>query len=403
MRCYRLSTPLRALTLMAALWLCSAPQAKELVQQREPLAAQASNLLSYIAVDYAESVQQGEIADESLYRQQRRNLALALQLVRQLPDRPGRAALENSVLELDRAIAQKRDGEQVRRRANAAADRLAQLYQLQRSPAQMLPAATEALALYQKRCAACHGARGEGAQGGESGPPLNEPERMASFSLYDIYNTLDPVADRVHARRIDGDLSSAQRWALAVTVANLAVVGREPPATELAQRYPALVGLPGLATVRPVELPDEAATALLWWRGYPQRVRALEQPLARADGLLQLAETAYRGGDTAGAYHQSMLAFRQGYLPERQRLAERDAPLEQQLSQHWQALRTAILGDAPNAEVIAAFHKLRGALSLARGRLEPAGSSEPLILWAALLFAAAVALGLLLWLRLRRS
>lgn len=399
MRRLRFSTPFYALALLAGLWLCAGPQAQEGAEQREPLAAQASNLLSYIAVDYADSVQDGEIVDESLYRQQRRNLLLALELVRQLPDRPGRAALEKSVLELDRAIAEKRDAAPVRRRANAAADRLAQLYQLQRSPAQMLPAATEALALYQKRCASCHGARGEGKNGA---PALNDTARMASFSLYDLYNTLDPTADSVHARRIDGDLTSAQRWALAVTVANLAVVGREPPTPELALRYPALIGLPGMATVRPVALPDDAAAALMWWRAYPQQVRALQQPLARADGLLQLAETAYRGGDAAGAYHQLMLAFRQGYLPQRQRLLERDAPLEKQLSAHWQALRSAILGDAPNAEVIAAFQRLRAALAQARGRVETNADSGHFDLWAALLFAAAAALGLLLWLRLRR-
>ncbi|WP_250460519.1 c-type cytochrome [Microbulbifer litoralis] len=379
------------------LWL--AADAWSQAEGGEPLAARASNLLSYIAVDYADSVQNGEISDQSLYDQQRRNLARALELVRQLPERPGRAALEGSVLELDSAIAEKRAAEDVRRRANAAADRVAQLYQLQRSPAEMLPGAAEARALYQKRCAACHGARGEG---GNRGPALDDPARMGSFSLYDIYNTLDPTADAVHPPAVDRNLSSRQRWALAVAVAHLAVLGTEPPPAQLAQRYPALVGLPGLATARPVELPADAAGALLWWRGNPDRVRALEQPLSRADGLLQLAETVYRAGDSATAYHRVMLAYREGYLPRREALQQRDAPLAAKLAGDWQLLRGEILRGAPNAEVISAFQQLRAGLAQARARLEPAAGGDRFYLWATLLFAVAVGLGLMLWFALRR-
>lgn len=391
----RSPTPVPLLCLL--LWLSGVAWAQG---DAEPLAAQASNLLSYIALDYADSVQDGEIRDQSLYEQQRRNLARALELVRRLPDRPGRAALENSVLELDRAVAERRAAEGVRRRANAVADRVAQLYQLQRSPAQMLPAAGEARALYQKRCAGCHGARGEG---GERGPALKNAARMASFSLYDIYNTLDPIADTVHAPAVDRDLSSRQRWALAVTVAQLAVAGTEPPPVELAARYPALVGLPGMATARPVELPQDGAAALLWWRGNPDRVRALEHPLARADGLLQLAETAYRAGDSATAYHRVMLAYRQGYLPRREALRQRDAPLAAQLGGRWQRLREGILGGDADAGVISAFQQLRAGLVQARARLEPAPADSHLYLWAALLFTAALGLGLLLWFGLRRG
>lgn len=389
MRCTRLFS----LCLLALCWLSAE------VCAQEPLAAEASNLLSYIAVDYGEAVQEGEVRDPFLYRQQRRNLARALELVRQLPDKPGRAALENSVLELDAAIAAKRDAEQVRRRANAAADRLAALYQLQRSPVEVLPAASAAAPLYAGRCAACHGSRGEG---GDGGPPLRDPRRMANFSLYDLYNILDPAADAVHDSGIDGDLTSRQRWALAVTVAHLAAAGHEPPPAELAQRYPALIGLPGMATARPVELPEDAAAALMWWRGNPQRVRALEHPLARAGGLLQLAETSYRAGDSAAAYHQLMLAFRQGYQPVREQLEERDAPLATQLGERWQSLRSAILGGAPSTEVIADFQQLRTGLAQAQARLEPRADSGRGTLWAWLLFAAAAALGLLLWFGLRR-
>ena len=366
---------------------------------QEQQAARASSLLSYIAVDYADSVQNGEVVDENLYRQQRRNVARALQLVRELPERPGRSALETGVLELDKAVAEKRDAAEVRRRANGVADRLAGLYQIQRSPAEPLPTARTAAPMFQRYCADCHGARG---QGGESAPALNDPPRMASFSLYDFYNLLDPTAESLHAGIAGGELDSFQRWALAVAVANLAVAGQSPPSAELAQRYPALIGLPGLATARPLELPAEAAAALLWWRGHPQHMRALQHPLARADGLLQVAETTYRAGDFASAYHQLMVALRQEYLPLRQQLRERDAPLAAQLEQHWQSLREAILVDASSAEVIAAFQRLRSALTQAQAKLQPVETQPAHNLVTGLLFAGAVVLGLLLWWGLRR-
>ena len=365
---------------------------------QEEQAAQASSLLSYIAVDYADSVQKGEVVDENLYRQQRRNVARALQLVRELPERPGRSALETGVLELDKAVAERRDAAQVRRRANAVADRLAGLYQIQRSPAEPLPTARAAAPMFQRYCADCHGARG---QGGDAAPALNDPQRMASFSLYDFYNLLDPTATSLHAGIAGGELDGSQRWALAVAVANLAMADQPPPAADLAQRYPALIGLPGLATARPLELPAEAAAALLWWRGHPQHMRALQHPLARADGLLQVAETTYRAGDFASAYHQLMVALRQDYLPLRQQLRERDAPLAAQLEQHWQALREAILADASSAEVIAAFQRLRSALAQAQTKLQPVETPPGHNLLTGLLFAVAGILGLFLWWRLR--
>lgn len=366
---------------------------------QEQQAAQASSLLSYIAVDYADSVQNGEVVDENLYRQQRRNVARALQLVRELPERPGRSALETSVLELDKAVAEKRDVAQVRRRANGVADRLAGLYQIQRSPAEPLPAAATAAPLFKRYCAECHGLRG---RGGDSAPALDDPQRMASFSLYDFYNVLDPTVESPHADIAGGELDSSQRWALAVAVANLAATDLTPPAAELAQRYPALIGLPGLATARPLELPADAAGALLWWRGHPQHMRALQHPLARADGLLQVAETTYRAGDFASAYHQLMVALRQDYLPLRQQLRERDAPLAAQLEQHWQSLREAILVDASSAEVIAAFQRLRTALTQAQAKLQPVKTQSTHYLVTGLMFAGAVILGLLLWWGLRR-
>ncbi|GAB2891842.1 hypothetical protein GCM10027180_22440 [Microbulbifer echini] len=363
------------------------------------MAARASNLLSYIAVDYGESVDNGQLLDTDLYRLQQHHAVQALELVRELPDKPGRATLESGIGELQEAIRRRDSGEAVRRRANEIADRLAALYQMQRSPVHSLPSASLAMPLYRQRCARCHGNWG---QGGGAVPDLRNVSRMASFSLYDFYNTLDPSVDTVHSHRIDGDLDSRQRWALAVTVAAFAVKNQLPPSADLAERYPALVGLPGMAVTRPIELPSSVRNALMWWRGHPHLVRSLEHPLARAEGLLQLAETAYRGGDNAGAYHKLMLAYREGYQPLEQQIERHDAVLLSQLQTQWQKLRREALAGAPNAEVIASMQNLRTLLARARDQLEPTLGGERQYLWAILLFTLALALGLSLWWGLRR-
>nr|WP_138976364.1 hypothetical protein [Microbulbifer agarilyticus] len=372
---------------------------EQLPEQQTPvdIAARAVSLLSFVAVDYPDAVNGGNVLDRGLYRQTRENAELATDLVAGLPDRPGRTQLLNTLQTLQAAISDKDTAELVRRRANTAADRLAALYQLPRSPAEPLPAASEANALYRDRCQHCHGENG---LAGQPERALNDPARMVNLSLYDFYNVLEPTRNDAHDEAVDGDLSSRQRWALAVKVASFSAP-QVAPSRKLAEQYPALVGLPGMAVLRPSELPEPARASLMWWRAHPEQTRALQHPLARAAGLIYLAQIAYRGGDPAGAYHKLMLALRSGYLPARAELAERDPALAIQLEQQWQALREAILARAPANEVIEQFQRLLASVVQGRELLQPTSGSV-IYVWAGLLFVAALTLGLMLWFGLRR-
>ncbi|QIL90649.1 hypothetical protein GNX18_13430 [Microbulbifer sp. SH-1] len=392
--------PFHYIALLLSLWIWIDPAwAQQQLPDRkseQDIAAKALSLLSFVAVDYAEAVADGVIRDHKLYRQQQNNVDVATALLQQLPDKPGRAQLEDSLKELARLIADRAAPDLVRRRANAAADRLAALYQLPRSPAESLPSGDEAQALYRDRCSRCHGVRGDAAQPERR---LDDPVRMANLSLYDFYNVLEPTRNDAHDADLDGDLSSRQRWALAVLVAGFAAPDIAP-APQLAEKYPALVGLPGMAVLRPAELPEEARNALMWWRAHPAETRHLQHPLARAAGLLYLAQAAYRAGDIASAYHQLMLGLREGYLESRPQLAERNAALTAQLDQQWQELRGAILDQAPTNEVIEKFQRLQSNVVRAREKLQPSTGSG-IYGWGALLFIAALGLGVLLWYRLR--
>lgn len=363
--------------------------------QRE-IAARAINLLSFVAVDYPEAVTGSTTRDPQLYRQQRENVRMAAALLQQLPDRPGRAQLANNLQALDTAIEKMREPKWVRRSANAAADRLAILYQVPRSPVDTLPPAREVAALYRQRCTQCHGVAGKAQQPERR---LDDPARMGNFSLYDFYNALQPVEDGSHHRTIDGDLISRQRWALAVLVAGFSAPAQAPDRA-LAEKYPALVGLPGVAILRPSAMPEEAARALRWWRAHPQHTLHLQHPLARAAGLLYQAQSSYRGGDSAGAYHQLMLALREGYAPARLALEDKNPVLARQMDQQWQDLRQAILDRAPATVVIDKFQRLQANVMRARDKLQPTGGG--LYRWAVLLIFAALGLGIYLWYRLRR-
>ncbi|MFV8782834.1 hypothetical protein ACNKU7_10470 [Microbulbifer sp. SA54] len=383
---------------LVLLILCSGGGSVWAQEQPQALAERAINLLSYIAVDYADAVADGEVRDPRLYRQLQRQAQTAAALLQQLPDRPGRTQLDGALNELQKSIGKRDSPDSVRRRANTAADRLAALYQLPRSPAEMLPSPAEVQTVYAERCAHCHGASGVPAA--DSGSDLRNRERMARFSLYDLYNTLDPTRNDAHGHAIDGDLSSRQRWALAVLVAGFSAPAQMPEAV-LAEQYPALVGLPGIAVTRPSELPAEAAAALTWWRANPEYTRRLQHPLARAAGLIQLAQTSYRAGDAAESYHQLMLALREGFAPARLELEERNGALTARLDQQWLELRQAILDEAPTNEVIEKFQRLQAELLRAREALQPVPKTG-LYGWAALLFALALAMGGLLWRGLRR-
>ncbi|WP_158681607.1 hypothetical protein [Microbulbifer pacificus] len=393
--------PSPTVALLLSLWIWVAPVwAQQQLPDRkseQDNAAKAVSLLSFVAVDYPEAVEGDVIRDRKLYRQQQNNVDVAGALLQQLPDKPGRAQLQDSLRELTQLIADRAAPDLVRRRANTAADRLAALYQLPRSPAESLPSSDEARVLYRDRCSQCHGVQGDAAQPERR---LDDPVRMANLSLYDFYNVLEPTRNDAHDAAIDSDLSSRQRWALAVMVAGFSAP-EIAPAPRLAEKYPALVGLPGMAILRPAELPEEARNSLMWWRAHPVETRHLQHPLARAAGLLYLAQTAYRGGDIASAYHQLMLGLRDGYLESRPQLAERNPALAAQLDEQWRDLRGAILDQAPTNEVIEKFQRLLSNVVRAREQLQPSSGSG-IYGWGALLFIAALCLGALLWYRLRR-
>ena len=368
-------------------------------KETQNTAARAVSLLSFVAVDYPEAVSDdGDgMRDRSLYRQLQGNVEVAASLLEKLPEKPGRNQLQRTLQDLAAEIESRAPPAQVRQRANAAADRFAALYQLPRSPAEPLPSAQEARALYQDRCRNCHGENGDAPQAERK---LTDPARMANLSLYDFYNVLEPTRNDAHNRDIDGDLSSRERWALAVMVAGFAAPEMAPSARR-AQEYPALVGLPGMAVLRPVELPDEARDALMWWRAHPQETAHLQHPLARAAGLLYLGQAAYRGGDSASAYHQLMLGLREGYAQARPQLAERNPALTAQLDQQWQELRQSILDRAPSNEIIEQFQRLQANVVRAREQLQPTSGSA-IYAWAVFFLVIALGVGGLLWYRLRR-
>ena len=398
---HQFSLPRVALWLVCALLYVSAPGSAwaqpAVDQQNRDTAARAVNLLSFVAVDYPEAVEGDVVRDRSLYRQQQGNVQMAVSLLENLPDKPGRTQLQDNLRTLADAIDRRAPAAEVRQRANAAADRFAALYQLPRSPAEPLPSADEARALYQDRCQHCHGERGDAPQAERK---LNDPARMANLSLYDFYNVLEPTRNDAHDNAVDGDLSSRERWALAVMVAGFASP-ETAPAHKRAQEFPALVGLPGMAILRPAELPPEARDALMWWRAHPQETAHLQHPLAQAAGLLYLAQTAYRGGDTASAYHQLMVGLREGYAQARPQLAASNPALAAQLDQQWQELRQSILDRAPSNEVIDRFQRLQANVVRAREQLQPSSGSG-IYVWATLLFLASLGVGVLLWYGLRR-
>src|ERR1700712_5414890 len=80
-------------------------------------APQALHLLDYISADYPNTVQAGQVIDESEYREQLEFTQALQGLIADMPAKPEKAALERGVSSLHAAISAKQDGAQIARQA----------------------------------------------------------------------------------------------------------------------------------------------------------------------------------------------------------------------------------------------------------------------------------------------
>ena len=181
------------------------------------------HMLGYVAADYPEAVKDGRIVSDEEYREQLDFVTQAVERLGQLPERPQRAALIERAQRLLDMIRRKGADTDVSALVAEIRDGVVAAYAVPVAPPRP-PNPAAAAALYQVRCAACHGATGHGdgpAAKGLRPPPtdFHDHERLARRSVHDLYMTIRFGVNGT-AMQAFADVRDDERWGLALHVAS---------------------------------------------------------------------------------------------------------------------------------------------------------------------------------------
>ena len=358
-----------------------------LVLTGAPLAATADDsqavlhLLDYVAVEYPQFVVGGKVVDETEYAEQVEFSANAQSLIAKLPDHPSRGTLIQQAQALSEAIKARADGPRVAAVANALKLALIETYGLQVAPRKVAPQA-EAAALYQSRCASCHGdtGRGDGPAAVALDPkPTNfrDASRQARRNVHGLYGTISLGVEGTSMAAFT-DLDDAQRWALAFHVSGF--VSDDPQRNAGAALWAGGKGRDWFKSTSDVVLstPQEAtargggdaAAVLAYLRSNPAAAEpAGSSELDFSIAALSQSLSAYRDGDAKRAYDLAVSAYLEGFELAEAKLDSVDRALRPRIEAAMLDYRNQVKTSAPLATVEARHIELQRLLHDAKERL----------------------------------
>ena len=345
------------------------------------------HLLDYVAAEYPQWVQDGRVVNESEYAEQVEFSENAKALIGKLDPSPDRTSLKEQAQTLSNAVREKQPGTRVATLANGLKTALINAYKLEVSP-RKIPDLSKAQALYQTRCASCHGADGLG--DGPAGAALEpKPSNFHDFarqgrrSVYSLYTTItlgvDGTAMAAHA-----DLSDEQRWALAFKVASypFAPTLADAGATRWSEgkARDAFRSLADVVLATPVETAakagDDGTAVLAYLRSNPGAVRAAATPLDFAIQTLGESVEAYRDGDGKRAYELAVSAYLEGFELVEGSLEGIEHGLKGRVENRMIGFRNTIKTSGPLATLEAQHQELAGMLTDAKLRMA-SGETSP--------------------------
>ncbi|MEO6032073.1 MAG: cytochrome c, partial [Burkholderiaceae bacterium] len=190
----------------------------------ESRARQLWQLLDYLAVDYGGAVHDGAVVSASEFAEMQEFTAAAQAQLAELPHVEATPAMQQQAAALRGAVADKAAATAVSAKARAMAHDVLQAYPFPMAPASV-PDLQRGAALFQARCAACHGA-----QGGGDGPlaaslhprptALSQHERASQRSLFALQQIIGNGVESTAMPSFNA-LPEADRWALAFYVGTL--------------------------------------------------------------------------------------------------------------------------------------------------------------------------------------
>ncbi len=346
--------------LLGALLLGGIAVTPVLAQDARSSVPQTWQMLDYLATDYAGAVKDGAILSASEYAEMREFTATARQRIQSLPPTPETPALLTQANQLIASVESKAPPAQVGQEAHALADALLRAYPIPTAPTQA-PDVARGATLYQSHCAVCHGAsgRGDGPAGLQLDPrPVNftDQTRADQRSPLSLYEVISQGVEGTPMASYAGQLSSADRWALAYYVGSLAYTRESAAGASTWQHEPAMraqiAGLKELSQTRVAQLVPvlgaEPARAIVGYlRAHPDAVQDALTGLPLARGRVVASVDAYRVGAKAEATQLALSAYLDGVEPVEPELNARDGRLRARLETAMGAYRTALSHGAP--------------------------------------------------------
>jgi high-affinity iron transporter len=343
-----------ALALMAALALSSPAAAQTTPAQT------AWRLLDYIAVDYPEAVQNGQIVNQTEFDEMREFSATAAKLIGELPTSAAKDELSRQAADLEKIIAAKSPAPAIATAARGLAADLIKAYPVPLAPT-VAPDLARGGALYAQHCASCHGATGnaDGPQAKDLDPPaiaFTDEARARERSIFALYQVIEQGLDGTSMASF-ADLPPQDRWTLAFFAGSLAypedkVAGGKAlwdGDADLRKR----LGLEKLVGTMPSALAadigeDKTQQLMAYLRRHP------EATATQTSGMLTLARTkldealaAYTRNDHKGATDLALSAYLDGFEPVEAVLSARDDALMIRIEGAMANLRAGIARGEP--------------------------------------------------------
>jgi high-affinity iron transporter len=324
------------------------------------------SILDYIAADYAVAVEDGRIVNQLEYDEQLVFLDDVARLAAELPPTGADLDLAGAIAAIRAQVEARAPPGDVAEAARALRKQVMDGYGVVVAPS-ATPSLEQGRELYAVQCASCHAADGAADTpiAGEldpAPPSFLDPDTMAGLSPVRAFNAITDGVEGT-AMASSAFLSPSERWSLAFFVftlrhdAGAIDRGREsfrragqavaPTPTRLAnlrdEEIAARLQTAGLSA-------EQSADALAYVRAEATFERS-GAPMDTSRQHLAAAVEAYRGGDASGARRSAGAAYLDGFEPHEASLSAVDADLVINLEQQFLALREAIGGGVPTAEV----------------------------------------------------
>jgi high-affinity iron transporter len=339
------------------------------------------HLLDYMAVDYSEAVENGQIKNAAEYDEMREFASQTTALLKELPQTEGQSQLLSDAAALSRRIDERAPPPEVSAQASALRWAVIRVYKIQVGPTRS-PDPTIGAQLYATHCAVCHGAEGRGdglaGKGLDPAPTdFHDAARMQQRSAYGLYSTITLGVEGTGMASYK-QLSEEERWALAFFAGNYAadtaLTDKGAALWREGKRLDSFATLANIATLSANEVRarfgDDAVALQAHLRANPRLLEAAKPgPLEFATATLTKSLEAYRQGARADATQLAIQAYLEGFELAEASLSNVDAELMVRIERAMMDYRGLLQTGAPLDEVERQATTVNELLDTAHARL----------------------------------